>query len=106
MNNSLNNQNTQPQANYDPNTGQPLTQQPQTAQPVQQPQANFDPNTGQPITQQSQQAQPAPQPQPEEKVIDVDTKVKDGQYKCPNCGSSQIEPNPKTGKLNRKKRYG
>ena len=74
MNNSLNNQNTQPQANYDPNTGQP-------------------------ITQQSQQAQPAPQPQPEEKVIDVGTKVKDGQYKCPNCGSSQIEPNPKTGKL-------
>lgn len=37
--------------------------------------------------------------QPEEKVIDVGSKIKDGQYKCPNCGSSQIEPNPKTGKL-------
>ena len=37
--------------------------------------------------------------EPEEKVIEVGSKIKDGQYKCPNCGSSQIEPNPKTGKL-------
>ena len=35
----------------------------------------------------------------EDKVIDVGKKIKDGQYVCPNCGSSQIEPNPKTGKL-------
>ena len=35
----------------------------------------------------------------EEKVIEVGNKIKDGQYVCPNCGSSQIEPNPKTGKL-------
>ena len=35
----------------------------------------------------------------EEKVIEVGQKIKDGQYKCPSCGSSQIEPNPKTGKL-------
>lgn len=37
--------------------------------------------------------------EPEERVIEVGSKIKDGQYKCPNCGSSQIEPNPKTGKL-------
>lgn len=43
-------------ANFDPNTGQPINQQPQanfdpnTGQPInQQPQANFDPNTGEPI---------------------------------------------------------
>ena len=35
----------------------------------------------------------------EDKVIEVGNKIKDGQYVCPNCGSSQIEPNPKTGKL-------
>ena len=28
-----------------------------------------------------------------------ENKVKDGQYKCPNCGASEIQPNPKTGKL-------
>ena len=41
---------------------------------------------------------PAQQP-PEDKIIEVGSKIKDGQYVCPNCGSSQIEPNPKTGKL-------
>lgn len=35
----------------------------------------------------------------EEKVIHTKSKVKDGQYVCPNCGSSEVEPNPKTGKL-------
>ena len=33
-------------------------------------------------------------------VIETNTrKKKDGQYKCPNCGASEIVPNPKTGKL-------
>ena len=36
---------------------------------------------------------------PEERVINVSHDIKDGQYKCPNCGSSEIIPNPKTGKL-------
>ena len=55
--------NQQPQANFDPNTGQPVNQQPQanfdpnTGQPInQQPQANFDPNTGQPVNQASTDA--------------------------------------------------
>ncbi len=33
-----------------------------------------------------------------DKVISV-SKNKDGQFQCPNCGSSEIQPNPKTGKL-------
>ena len=33
------------------------------------------------------------------KVINVSQDIKDGQYVCPNCGSSEIIPNPKTGKL-------
>ena len=32
------------------------------------------------------------------KVISV-SKNKDGQFQCPCCGSSEIQPNPKTGKL-------
>ena len=35
----------------------------------------------------------------EEKVIDVNSDTTDGQLKCPNCGASEISPNPKTGKL-------
>lgn len=35
----------------------------------------------------------------EDKIINTKTKAKDGQLKCPNCGASEIEPNPKTGKL-------
>ena len=31
-------------------------------------------------------------------IINSDVK-KDGQLKCPNCGASEIQPNPKTGKL-------
>ena len=38
-------------------------------------------------------------PQKEPKIINVSNDIKDGQYKCPNCGSSEIIPNPKTGKL-------
>ena len=39
--------------------------------------------------------------QPTEQVIDVSNgaKKKDGQVVCPNCGASEISPNPKTGKL-------
>ena len=39
--------------------------------------------------------------QPEEQIIDVSNgaKKKNGQYVCPNCGASEISPNPKTGKL-------
>ena len=46
-----------PQANFDPNTGQPVTQpqanfDPTTGQPINQtPQANFDPTTGQPTSE-------------------------------------------------------
>ena len=38
---------------------------------------------------------------PQEQVIDVSNgaKRKDGQVVCPNCGASEISPNPKTGKL-------
>ena len=38
---------------------------------------------------------------PAEQVIDVTNgaKKKDGQVVCPNCGASEISPNPKTGKL-------
>ena len=35
----------------------------------------------------------------QEKVINVSQDIKDGQYVCPNCGSSEVIPNPKTGKL-------
>ena len=35
----------------------------------------------------------------EEKIINTKVGVKDGQLKCPNCGASEISPNPKTGKL-------
>ena len=44
-------------------------------------------------------SQPTVETKQEDKVIEVGKKIKDGQYVCPNCGSSQIEPNPKTGKL-------
>ena len=37
--------------------------------------------------------------EPKEKVINVSQNIKDGQYQCPNCGSSEVMPNPKTGKL-------
>ncbi len=38
--------------------------------------------------------------EPAEKVIQTSSRVKkDGQMKCPNCGASEIQPNPKTGKL-------
>lgn len=35
----------------------------------------------------------------EEKVIQVNKTNQNGQYRCPNCGSSEISPNPKTNKL-------
>ena len=35
----------------------------------------------------------------EDKVIDTLANKRDGQVKCPNCGASEITPNPKTGKL-------
>ena len=35
----------------------------------------------------------------EENVIQVSKTNKNGQYRCPNCGSSEITPNPKTNKL-------
>ena len=35
----------------------------------------------------------------EDKVINTLKDSKDGQVKCPNCGASEITPNPKTGKL-------
>ena len=38
-------------------------------------------------------------PNEEIKVINTKKNVKDGQYKCPNCGASQITFNEKTGKL-------
>ena len=38
-------------------------------------------------------------PQVEVKTINVNSNIKDGQYKCPNCGASEIMPNPQTGKL-------
>lgn len=34
-----------------------------------------------------------------EKVIQVNKEAKSNQLKCPNCGSSEVQPNPKTGKL-------
>ena len=34
-----------------------------------------------------------------EKVIQVNQESKSNQLKCPNCGSSEVQPNPKTGKL-------
>ena len=39
--------------------------------------------------------------EPEEQIIDVSNgvKKKNGQVVCPNCGASEISPNPKTGKL-------
>lgn len=86
----------------DNNTGsnqeqQPQTQQVQTAtQPVAQAQAPVQ----QQVANANVQAQQVPAQQPvEDKIIEVGSKIKDGQYVCPNCGSSQIEPNPKTGKL-------
>ena len=35
----------------------------------------------------------------EEKVVKVNKNNQNGQYRCPNCGSSEISPNTKTGKL-------
>ena len=35
----------------------------------------------------------------EENVIQVNKTNQNGQYRCPNCGSSEITPNPKTNKL-------
>lgn len=32
-------------------------------------------------------------------VIEVGKSSKNGEYRCPNCGSAEISPNPKTGKL-------
>ena len=40
-----------------------------------------------------------PKKKEEDKVINTLTESKDGQVKCPNCGASEITPNPKTGKL-------
>lgn len=60
---------------------------------------------------ENQQVQPQQNPvqnvvnqvtqQPKEQIIDVTNgaKKKDGQVVCPNCGASEISPNPKTGKL-------
>jgi len=36
---------------------------------------------------------------PKDKIINTKVGAKDGQLKCPNCGASEIKPNPKTGKL-------
>ena len=35
----------------------------------------------------------------DEKIIKVNSDIAAGELRCPNCGSAQIEPNPKTGKL-------
>ena len=35
----------------------------------------------------------------EPQIIEVNHNSKDGQYRCPGCGASEITPNPKTGKL-------
>jgi len=33
------------------------------------------------------------------KIIDTSSDLKDGQIKCPKCGSTDIETNTKSGKL-------
>ena len=70
---------------------------------------NDNKNTTNQNVNQQPIAQPIPQQQPttsqaqpnavNETVIEVGKTVKDGQYVCPNCGASEIEPNPQTGKL-------